>query len=67
MLFFHIWIVKIVSAVIVLLWWAKERKKKRKKKKSEKRQFIHFSDLTLCTLAMLSSKVNGPVSHETTQ
>ena len=46
------------------------RKKKKKKKKKESQKIDNLPVLATCrsgTLAMLSSKVNGPVAHGSTR
>ena len=58
MLLVCVWIVVIASAVIVLSWRRKESQK-----------IDNLPVLATCqsgTLAMLSSKVNGPVAHGST-
>ena len=65
-------IIVIASAVILLLRQRKERtKKKEERKKEESSQKIDdLPVVATCrsgTLVMLSSKVNGPVAHGSTQ
>ena len=57
-LLFCVWIVVIASAVVVLSWQRKGRRRSQK--------IDDFSDCRSGTLAMLSSKVNGPVAHGST-
>ena len=45
----------------------KKKEREKERKKEEERRFARFSDLLVCNLAMLSSKVNDPVSHGTTR
>jgi len=62
MLFFRASIVVIASAVIVLSCWRKEEGRSQK--------IDDLPILATCrsgTLAMLSSKVNGPVTHGSTR
>ena len=42
------------------------RKKKEERRKVEDRQFALLATRRSVTLAMLSSKVNGPIAHEST-
>ena len=66
-------IIVIASAVILLLRQRKERTKKKEERKKEEESSQKIDDLPVVatcrsgTLVMLSSKVNGPVAHGSTQ
>ena len=63
MVFFRIGIVVIVLAVVMLLWW-NIGESKRSQKIDDLPAFVTCRS---GTLAMLSSKVNSPVTHESTR
>ena len=68
MLFFRVRIVVIASAVIMLVWLTVTPTEERRKKGSQKIDDLPV--LATCqsgTLAMLSSKVNGPLAHGSTR
>ena len=54
----------------MLAWRTVTDRRKKKKKKKESQKIDDLPVLATCrsgTLAMLSSKVNGPVAHESTR
>ena len=67
MLFFHVWIVVIASAVIVLAWLTVTRTEERKKESQKIDNLPVLATRRSGTSAMLSSKVNGPVAHGSTR
>ena len=70
MIFFRDFSVVIASAVIMLAWRTVTDRRKKKKKKKESQKIDDLPVLATCrsgTLAMLSSKVNGPVAHGSTR
>ena len=67
MLFFRVWIVVIASAVIVLAWLTVTRTEERKKESHKIDDLPVLATRRSGTSAMLSSEVNCPVAHGSTQ